>query len=280
VINGAVEHGRSRVGGGSDRRRALPVGSLLAGRGAVAGVSACWLELDAADADARSPPPRAGLCCAYRTKTRSSPTTLQAMATARCEDHRATTAFARHRLVPSKPGPPSNALSAPRGKPRRLARCQVNRLIVCQLAMLAIATDASHGVTYSVLPSARKYATRNTMTIVHTDYRPKRTRKKKPAVPLTGPRITSLIRRAPAPPSDKADTNPEDRNGYNEPDAEQSAPSSEIPKIPKTRPVIVTAKNPRRGQFGDVPAMTPEEHERRGDAAEALFREIVRRVRQ
>jgi hypothetical protein len=27
---------------------------------------------------------------------------------------------------------------------------------------------------------------------------------------------------------------------------------------------IVTAKNPRRGRFGDVPDMTPEEHKRRG----------------
>ena len=45
------------------------------------------------------------------------------------------------------------------------------------------------------------------------------------------------------------------------------------------RPVIVTAKNPRRERFGDVPDLTPEEHERRGDAAEALFRELTRRVR-
>jgi hypothetical protein len=48
--------------------------------------------------------------------------------------------------------------------------------------------------------------------------------------------------------------------------------------MPETRPVIVTAKNPHRGRFGDVPDMKPEEHERRGDAAEALFREPVRRA--
>jgi hypothetical protein len=29
-----------------------------------------------------------------------------------------------------------------------------------------------------------------------------------------------------------------------------------------------------------VPNMTPEEHERRGGAAEALFREMTRRVRE
>jgi hypothetical protein len=38
-----------------------------------------------------------------------------------------------------------------------------------------------------------------------------------------------------------------------------------------TGPRIVTARNPRRGRFSDTPDMTPEEHERRGDAAEALF---------
>jgi hypothetical protein len=37
---------------------------------------------------------------------------------------------------------------------------------------------------------------------------------------------------------------------------------------------IVTVKRP--GRFGDVPDMTPEEHRQRGDAADALFRKIVR----
>jgi len=41
---------------------------------------------------------------------------------------------------------------------------------------------------------------------------------------------------------------------------------------------IVTAKNPRRGRFGDVPDVTPEEHKRRGDAADALFREMKRQI--
>jgi hypothetical protein len=42
---------------------------------------------------------------------------------------------------------------------------------------------------------------------------------------------------------------------------------------------IVTAKNPhRRGRLGDVPDMTPEEHKHRGDAADALFRELVRQA--
>ena len=40
--------------------------------------------------------------------------------------------------------------------------------------------------------------------------------------------------------------------------------------------------SPRRtrivGRFGDVPDMTPEEHKRRGDAADALFREMKRQI--
>ncbi len=38
-----------------------------------------------------------------------------------------------------------------------------------------------------------------------------------------------------------------------------------------TGPAIVTAKSV-------LPDMTPEEHKRRGDAADALFREMVRQV--
>jgi hypothetical protein len=40
---------------------------------------------------------------------------------------------------------------------------------------------------------------------------------------------------------------------------------------------IVTAQRSRLG-FGEVPDMTPEEHKRRGDAADALFREMKRQI--
>ena len=43
-------------------------------------------------------------------------------------------------------------------------------------------------------------------------------------------------------------------------------------------PMIVTAKHPRRRSVPDVPDMTPEEHKRRGDAADALFREMKRQI--
>ena len=45
-------------------------------------------------------------------------------------------------------------------------------------------------------------------------------------------------------------------------------------------PKIVTVARKGRGRFGDVPDMTPEEHRQRGDAAEALFRELARRARE
>jgi hypothetical protein len=40
---------------------------------------------------------------------------------------------------------------------------------------------------------------------------------------------------------------------------------------------IVTIRKPGKGY---VPDMMPEEHQRRGDAAEALFREMKRRIRR
>ena len=43
------------------------------------------------------------------------------------------------------------------------------------------------------------------------------------------------------------------------------------------KPAIVTARKPRTWR-NDVPDMTPEEHQRRGDAADALFREMKRRI--
>jgi hypothetical protein len=43
------------------------------------------------------------------------------------------------------------------------------------------------------------------------------------------------------------------------------------------KPAIVTARRPGK-RFADVPDMTPEEHQRRVDAAAALWRELVRRA--
>jgi hypothetical protein len=43
------------------------------------------------------------------------------------------------------------------------------------------------------------------------------------------------------------------------------------------KPAIVTARRPG-ARHADVPDLTPEEHQRRADAAAALFRELVRRA--
>jgi hypothetical protein len=44
-------------------------------------------------------------------------------------------------------------------------------------------------------------------------------------------------------------------------------------------PAIVTARNPHRRQYADVPDdLTPEELQRRSDGADALWRELVRHV--
>jgi hypothetical protein len=54
-------------------------------------------------------------------------------------------------------------------------------------------------------------------------------------------------------------------------------PDAPAPANDDRKSVIVTAKR-RPGRFGNAPDMTEEEHQRRGDAAAALFREIVRQA--
>ena len=44
------------------------------------------------------------------------------------------------------------------------------------------------------------------------------------------------------------------------------------------RPRIVTASRKTSARFGPVQDIDAKEHQRRGDAAEALFRELVRRA--
>ena len=95
------------------------------------------------------------------------------------------------------------------------------------------------------------------VAIVSSSYRPKRARKRKvwPAIPqhivtIAKKRATAV---EPQPPETQASLEPK-----------------------KSR--IVTLRNPRPSRFGPVPEVTPDEHQRRGDATEALFRELVRRV--
>jgi hypothetical protein len=53
----------------------------------------------------------------------------------------------------------------------------------------------------------------------------------------------------------------------------RSQPAADAP-----RPAIVTARRPGARPSVEVPDMTLEEHQRRGEAADTLFREIVRRA--
>jgi hypothetical protein len=108
--------------------------------------------------------------------------------------------------------------------------------------------------------------TDHAMTIVTYAYRPRRARKRKHPVEIPQ-RIVSVTKPKPAAPAiGKAVT-------------ESKRPAAQ-PAAINTGSRIVTARNPRARRLSDVPEMTPEEHQRRGDAAEALFKEIARRARE
>ena len=95
--------------------------------------------------------------------------------------------------------------------------------------------------------------------IVHSDYRPKRARKRKTAVAIPMRIVT-------AKPPKKHLGGPIQRiEGVQE-----AAPE---------RPRIVTVK-PKPGRFGPVQDIDAEKHQRRGDAAVELFREIVHRTQE
>jgi hypothetical protein len=95
--------------------------------------------------------------------------------------------------------------------------------------------------------------------IVTTQYRYKRPPKKRKP-PLTAPAIITV------------NNTRGERHKPNPP-----PPANDDEKPSPKQPAIVTTR-PRRGRFGDVPDLTPEEHRQRGDAAEALFRELVRKA--
>ena len=87
--------------------------------------------------------------------------------------------------------------------------------------------------------------------IVTTVYRPKRPSRKRKAAALDMPAIVAP--------------------GKGRLPKMHSAPATKEP-----RPLIVRTKSRRALAFDAVPDLSPEEHKRRGDAAEALFRELVR----
>jgi hypothetical protein len=91
-----------------------------------------------------------------------------------------------------------------------------------------------------------------------------RKRQAQPTV-ITGPRIVAA--RKPRP---KHTIGPEQIAA-----ARDAAPAD---ALATRKSAIVTARSPKAERFGPVQDLDAEEHQRRGDAAVALFREIVRRA--
>jgi hypothetical protein len=105
--------------------------------------------------------------------------------------------------------------------------------------------------------------------VVTTHYRYKRPPRRKQPVALEVPEVVKTadpakahtsVRPVPKTPS------PANDDGLTEP----------APRPAARKPAIVTARRPGK-RYRDMPDMPPEEHQRRGDAAVALWRELVRR---
>jgi hypothetical protein len=108
--------------------------------------------------------------------------------------------------------------------------------------------------------------------IVTTTYRYKRPPKRKQAVASEVPAVAKT--------ADPAKTHTSVRPA---PKAPPPANDDDRPTEPAPRPAartksaVVTARKPGK-RFVDVPDLMPKEHQRRGDAAGAMWREMVRRV--
>ena len=100
------------------------------------------------------------------------------------------------------------------------------------------------------------------MTIVHTDYRRKRPPKRKQSPPIPH-RIVSA--RAPKPATPAIDKPVIERKRQAQPAAIKA-------------PRIVTVARKASMRFGEVQDIDAEEHQRRGDTAVELFKELVRRA--
>ncbi len=72
---------------------------------------------------------------------------------------------------------------------------------------------------------------------------------------------------------DGEETQAEERNRSRANSGGQGDPVPADPPPAARKSAIVTARSPESGRFGPVPDFDAEEHQRRGDAAEALFRE-------
>jgi hypothetical protein len=105
--------------------------------------------------------------------------------------------------------------------------------------------------------------------IVRSTYRYKRPPRRKKAVALAVPAIVTIPRKR----GRKAAAPPAETDQGDQPIA-SSFGRSEIP--PAKSSIVTVRKRGRR--FADVPDMTPEEHRRVGDLADALWRDMVRGI--
>jgi hypothetical protein len=98
------------------------------------------------------------------------------------------------------------------------------------------------------------------MTVVHYAHRYKRPPRRKPQKPaIEGPAVVRA--------------KPTIRPGNSRPD-DKSVPANDDRTPPKSDIVTIS----KRERFGEAPDLTPEEHRQRGDAAEAMFREMKRKI--
>jgi hypothetical protein len=111
--------------------------------------------------------------------------------------------------------------------------------------------------------------------IVTTHYRYKPPPRKRKAVPLAGPTVVTP-KRKPAVAKKLEPTSAVVRKAKPCNDNRPEPEPEHLPDAGK-KPAIVTARKPGK-RYADVPDMTPEEHQRRSDAAAALWRELVRRA--
>jgi hypothetical protein len=120
------------------------------------------------------------------------------------------------------------------------------------------------------------------MTIVTTTYRYKRPPKRKgrKLAEITGPAVvTAKGSRRPVGVGETAAESEESARSERTGDTKPSTPSGKVPAPANDdrKSAIVTAQKPS-SWHSDVPDMTEEEHRRRGDAADALFREMKLRI--
>jgi hypothetical protein len=120
------------------------------------------------------------------------------------------------------------------------------------------------------------------MAIVTTAYRYKRPPRKRKAIALEAPAVVTTknsrrpvlgetaaeVQRAPVQEGTAQSSTPREAARVISPSHHSASPANDDRK-----PAIVTIK--RKSRFGDAPELTPEEHQRRGEAADAMWRGLV-----